>query len=924
MARRGSRAGLLGRENECEALDDLVAGARAGRSGVLVLRGEPGIGKTELLRHLLTRATGCRTIRAAGVQSEMELSYAGLHQLCAPLLAGLDQLPEPQRDALGTAFGLRAGAAPDRFLVGLAALSLIADAGGDQPLVCLVDDAQWLDEASALTLAFVARRLLAESVVLVFAVREPSTGHALGSLPELSVTGLTERDSRTLLDSVVTGPLDERVRDRIVAESRGNPLALLELPRGLTPAEMTGGFERPDAWPLASQIEQGFLRRVQELPYDSRRLLFIAAAEPLGDVTLLRRAAQRLGIDADTAGSHEGAMDLITLGNRVRFRHPLVRSAAYRGADPGERREVHRALADATDARLDPDRRAWHLADAASGPDETVAAELERSAGRAHARGGVAEAAAFLQRATALTPDPARRAQRALDAAQAKLHAGAFEPAATLLAMAAAGPLDELGRARTEVLRAGIAFGQSRGGEAPSLLLAAARRFGRLDEVVLARETYLDAIAAAIFAGRLARGPGLLEVGEAARAAPPARQPQVSDTVLDALTVRLTDGYPASAPMMERALEALCDERLPVQEQLRRLWFGSFIASDLWDDEHWHAAATRHVMVTREAGALSALPDALDSRVFVHLIAGELAAAGSLIEETAAVCAATGNSSTPRLGPLGLAVWRGREGEARTLIDEVLVGAVPRGQGAIVTVTRWYEAVLCNGLGQYPRALAAAREAAAEQREFTWPRYSLAELIEAAVRSGSPDSATDALERLSEATRASGTDWALGVEARSRALLSEGDTAERLYREAIERLGRTRVRMELARAHLLYGEWLRRENRRVDARAQLDIAHEMFSRFEALAFAERARGELQATGAKVRTHTVATPTALTSQEAQIARLAGKGLTNPEIGAQLFISRHTVEWHLRKVFSKLGISSRREIRAIQFDGEATSA
>ncbi|MEW2044309.1 AAA family ATPase [Streptomyces sp. NPDC005476] len=924
MASRGARAGLLGRDSECKALDELVAGARAGRSGVLVLRGEPGIGKTELLRHLLGRATGCRTIRAAGVQSEMELSYAGLHQLCAPLLSGLDQLPEPQRDALGTAFGLRAGAAPDRFLVGLATLSLIADAGGGQPLVCVVDDAQWLDMASALTLEFVGRRLLAESVVLVFAVREPSAGHTFGSLPELSLAGLIERDSRTLLDSVVTGPLDERVRDRIVAESRGNPLALLELPRGLTTAEMAGGFGRPDASPLSSQIEQGFLRRVQALPSETRRLLFIAAAEPLGDVTLLRRAAGRLGIDADIAVSHEGVADLITLGTRVRFRHPLVRSAAYRAAGPSERREVHRALADVTDARLDPDRRAWHLADAASGPDETVAAALERSAGRAHARGGIAAAAAFLQRATALTQDPARRAQRALDAAQAKLHTGAFEPAATLLATAAAGPLDELGRARIEVLRAGIAFAQNRGGEAPQLLLAAARRFGRLDDVALARETYLDAMTAAIFAGRLARGPGLLEVAEAAREAPPARQPQVSDLVLDALAVRVADGSPASASMMEHALEALCDERLPVQEQLRRLWLASIIASDLWDDERWHAAATRHVTVTREAGALSALPDALDSRAFVHLIAGELAAAESLIEEIEAVCAATGNSNPGRVGPLGLAVWRGREGQARTLIDAALAEAVPRGQGAIVTVTRWYEAVLCNGLGQYAQALAAAREAAAEQREFSSPRWGLVELIEAAVRSDSSESAADALEQLSEVTRASGTDWALGVEARSRALLSEGDSAERLYREAIERLARTRVRMELARAHLLYGEWLRRENRRSDARAQLDVAHEMFSRFGAEAFAERARGELQATGAKVRTHAVATPKALTSQEAQIARLAGQGLTNPEIGAQLFISRHTVEWHLRKVFSKLSISSRREIRAIQFEDEATSA
>ncbi|MEU0075851.1 AAA family ATPase [Streptomyces sp. NPDC006332] len=922
MAESSSRAGLLGRQNECRALDDLMTGVRAGRSGVLVLRGEAGIGKTALLRYLLDRA-GCRTVRVAGIQSEMELSYAGLHQLCAPLLAGLDHLPQPQRDALGTAFGLRAGHAPDRFLVGLATLSLLADAGGHQPLLCLIDDAQWLDRASALTLEFVARRLLAESVVLVFAVREPNADEALGSLPELFVTGLTKHDSRTLLDSVVTGPLDQRVRDRIVAESRGNPLALLELPRGLTAAELAGGFGRPDASPLSSQIEQGFLRRVQSLPAETRRLLFTAAAEPVGDVTLLRRAAERLGIDADAAASHADAAELITLGTRVRFRHPLVRSAAYRAAGPNDRREVHKALADATDTQLDPDRRAWHLAAAASGPDEMVAAELERSAGRAQARGGIAAAAAFLQRSATLTQDPARRAHRAVDAAQAKLHAGAFEPAAALLATAEAGPLDEHGRARLDVLHAQIAFAQNRGSEAPSLLLAAARRFERLD-VALARETYLDAIAAAIFAGRLARGPGLREVGKSARGTPPPQPPpRVPDMLLDAIAVRLTDGYSAAVPMMDQILEAFCGEEIPVHEALRWLWLASVLAADLWDDERWHVVATSHVTITREAGALSTLPDVLESRAHMHLLAGELTAAASLIEEVGTVCAATG--STPaRVMPLGLAAWRGREHEARTLIDAIMTEAMPRGQGAAVTVTHLYHAVLCNGLGQYTEALAAAQEAAAHPWEFASPQWGLAEMVEAAARSGSPELATEALEQLSETTQASGTDWALGVEARSRALLSEGDAAEHLYREAIERLGRTRIRVELARAQLSYGEWLRRENRRVDARAQLGLAHEMFSQMGTEAFAERARSELQATGARVRKHPVAAPAALTPQEAQIARLAGEGLTNPEIGAQLFLSPHTVEWHLRKVFSKLGISSRKEIRTTQLVGEATSA
>lgn len=922
MTRSGSRIGLLGRRNECQVLDDLVAGARAGRSGVLVLRGEAGIGKTELLQYLLEHATGCRTVRVAGVQSEMELSYAGLHQLCAPLLAGLDNLPEPQRDALCTAFGLRGGDAPNQFLVGLATLSLLAEAEGDQPLICVIDDAQWLDRVSAQTLEFVARRLLAESILLVFAVREPTAGDILVGLPELPVTGLTNSDSRKLLASVVTGPLDRRVRDRIVAETHGNPLALLELPRGLSTLELAGGFGPPDPPPLSSQIEQGFLRRVQSLPAETQRLLFIAAAEPVGDVMLLRSAAERLGIDVAAAASHADAAELITLGTRVRFRHPLVRSAAYRAASPKERREVHKALADATDAQLDPDRRAWHLACATAGPDETVAAELVRSAGRAQARGGIAAAAAFLQRAAELTPDPARRAQRAVDTAQAKLHAGAFESAAALLATAEAGPLDELGRARLEVLNAGIAFAQNRGSEAPPLLLAAAQRFGPLD-VALARETYLDAVAAAIFAGRLARGPGLPEVGEAARAAPPQQPARVSDMLLDAIAVRLTDGYSASVPMMGRALEAFCDDEIPVQEALRWLWLAGVLASDLWDDERWHVVATRHLTITRRAGALSALPDVLESSAHMHLLAGELAAAAALVEEVGTVCAAIG-SNPARVLPLGLAAWRGREREARTLIDAIMSEAVPLGQGAAVTVTHGYHAVLCNGLGQYAEALAAAREAAAHQWEFASPRWGLAELIEAAVRSGSPESAADALEQLSEATQASGTDWALGVEARSRALLSEGDTAERLYREAIERLARTRVRVELARAQLLYGEWLRRENRRVDARAQLGVAHDMFSEIGAEAFAERARSELQATGAKVRNHVVATHAALTAQEAQIARLAGEGLTNSEIGVQLFISRHTVEWHLRKVFSKLGIASRKEIRTMRLDGEATSA
>jgi DNA-binding CsgD family transcriptional regulator len=911
-------AELLGRGDECQALDDLVTRVRAGRSATLVLRGEAGIGKTELLRYVGERATGCRIVTAAGVQSEMEISYAGLHQLCGPLLAGIEHLPGPQRDALSTTFGLRGGAVPDRFMVGLATLSLLAEACQDQPLVCLVDDAQWLDQASALTLAFVARRLLAEAVLIVFAVRVPSTGESLAGLPELFVPGLSERDSRTLLDGAVAGPLDDQVRDRIVAEAHGNPLALLELPRGWDAAEIAG-FARPGSRPVAGEIEEGFLRRVEALPAEARRLLVAAAAEPVGDGMLLRRAAERLGIVVDAALERAEASELVTVGARVRFRHPLVRSAAYRASDPRSLREIHQALAEATDARLDPDRRVWHLARAAEGPNEEVAAELERSAGRARARGGVAAAAAFLQNAAELTEEPVRRTRRTVDAAQATVHSGAFGLAAALLTRAETGPPDELLRARIDVLRAQIAFAQGRSKEAPPLLLAAARRLEPLD-VPLARETHLEAVSAVIFAGHLARSPGWREVGETARSAPPAPLPSASDMLLDALAVRLTDGYAASAPMIEEVLGVLCDEGVPVEEAMRRLLLAGVIAADLWDLDRWRLVATRHVTVARETGALSELPLALDSRAVVHVFAGELAAAASVIEEVRTVSAAIG-SNQPPFGALALAAVRGHEREARTLIDRTVSGAAQYGQGLGVTVAHCHHAVLCNGLAQYEEAVTAARAAVRHQEEFGAPRWALTELVEAATHSGDQELASDALEQLSVTTQASGSDWALGVEARSRALLSDGEAAESLYRDAIERLGRTQVRVELARTRLVYGEWLRRENRRLDAREQLGIAHQMLTQLGAEAFAERARRELQATGATVRKRTAATPTSLTSQEAQIARLAADGLTNPEIGAHLFLSRHTVEWHLRNVFSKLGITSRREIRNAAFQGAA---
>lgn len=900
---------LRGRDRECAALDRLLDAVRGGESRALVLRGEPGVGKSALLQYVVGSASGCRVARAAGVEYEMELAHAGVHQLCAPVLDLRDRLPGPQRDALATAFGLDAGPPPDRFVVALAVLGLLAEVAEEQPLICVVDDAQWLDKASVLSLAFVARRLLAESVGLIFAVRDPSEMPELMGLDELQVGGLGEDDARALLDSTLPGRLDRRVRERIIAETHGNPLGLLELPRGLTPAELAGGFAIPDARPLTDRIERSFLRRLELFPVETRRLLLTAAAEPYGDVSLLWRAADRLELGPEAAAPAEAA-GLIQLGALVRFRHPLVRSAVYQAASSHERREAHQALAESIDADIDPDRRAWHRAQATPGSDEEVAGELERSADRAQARGGIAAAAAFLERAATLTPDPARRAERALDAAQAKLHAGAFEPAAALLAMAEAGPDDELRLARIDLLHAGIAFAMSRGNEAPPLLLAAARRLEKLD-YELARETYLDAIAAGIFAGRLTRGPDLREIGDAARGAPFPERPRLPDQLLHSVAVRLTDGNAPAAPMMRRVLRALCDEEIPLKDALRWLWLGSVIAADLWDDEGWHVVATRHVTIARDAGALSELPRALDSLAVGQLIAGDLAAAASLFEEARTVCEATG-SKPPRVGPLGLAAMRGQEREARAQIDALIREAVPRGQGAAVAVAHWYHALLCNGLAQYADALTAAQAAAAHQRVGGVTKWSLVELVEAAAHSDAPQLASDALERLSESARASGTDWALGVEARSRALLTEGDAAEKLYRIAIERLSGTRVRFELARAHLVYGEWLRRENRRVDAREQLRTAHDAFSSMGADAFADRARRELVATGETVRSRVDETRDVLTPQEAQIARLARDGFSNPDIGARLFISPRTVQYHLHKVFLKLDISSRNQL------------
>ena len=903
---------LRGRSQQVEALDELLADVRTGHSRALVVHGEPGIGKTALLNHAAGAAADFRVAQGDGVESEMELPYSTLQQLCARMLHRLDRLPAPQRDALSVALGLQSGGAPDRFLVGLAVLGLLSEVAAEQPLLCLIDDAQWLDQTSAQALGFVARRLDAESVAVIFGTRDRAGGD-LADVPELTVRGLSDADARVLLASVIPGRLDEPVRDRIIAESGGNPLALLELPHGVTVAELAGGFGVAGPLALAGRIEQSFLRRIARLPELTQRLMLVAAAEPVGDPALLWRAAGRLGIGTDAVAPAE-ADGLLTVGARVIFRHPLVRSAVYQAAPVGDRRIAHRALAEATDAGTDPDRRAWHRAQAAAGPDEDVAAELERSAGRAQARGGLAAAAAFLARAAELTPEPARRAQRALAAAQATHQAGTPDAALELLSNAELGPLDSLQLAQVKLLRAEIAFAVSRGSEVPPLLLAAAKLLEPLD-VGLARETYLESMWAAMFVGRLASGAGLLEVAQAACAAPASPQPpRGADLLLDGWATLLTQGYPAGTPTLKLAVSVFRSGSLSTEEGLRWLQLACRTAVDLWDDDAWEALSIRHVTLARDAGMLSELPIALNTRVGVHLNAGELAAAASLVDEVEMIIEATGSQIVP-YGAVGLAAWQGREAPATELFEASMKEVLRRGEGVGLTAIAWARAQLYNSLGRYAEALAAAEQASEHPEELFFSTWGLVELIEAAARSGKRQRAADALQRLTESTRACGTDWALGIETRSQALLSDGEVADRLYREAIDRLGRTRVRGALARAHLLYGEWLRRQNRRLDAREQLRTAHQMFASMRADGFAERAARELRATGERVGKRTTDTPDQLTARETQIARLAGEGLSNPEIAAQLFMSPRTVEYHLHKVFNKLKIRSRNQLRVL---------
>ena len=902
---------LVGRRTEGEAVERLLTDARAGRSGALAVYGEAGIGKTVLLEHAHERAalSGFRVETVTGVASESQFALAALHQLCRPLLGDLDALPEPQQVALRVAFGQQAGAAPDRFVVGLAVLNLLTELAEEQPLLCVVDDAHWLDEASAQVLAFVARRVGADRLALLFSLRDPTDDGDLRpftGLPELRLHGLAESDARALLAAAVPVPLDDGVAERIIAEARGNPLALLELPRSAAPTGLVSGFGLPEDVSVPRRIEEGFRQRSKDLPAEAQLLLLLAAAESSGDAATLWRAAATLGIGPGDAGAAEQA-GLLEIDTSVRFRHPLVRSAVYQAATEPDRRRVHGALVAAIDAVVDPDLRAWHRGRAVTGTDEDAAAELERGADRARARSGLAAAAVFLQQASELTPDPARRAGRALAAAGAKEAAGAPASALELLQVAEAGPLDDAQRARLQLLRARSVFQLRRGSEVLGMLLGAAEALAPLDPV-LSRQTYLDALQAA-----LTSGDGVQTAARAALGAPaPPGPPTPADLFLDGLAATCTQGYQAGVPVLRRALEACRDGSGRYSD--RWLWLANRVGAILFEDDLVATLAERQARLARGTGALADLPAALLLHSVTLTLTGELARAAELAAEGTAIAHAIGAVPLPQ-ADLFVAGWRGDDAGA-AVVDAILArAAVEHLDDYAVSIAHYALAVLQNARGDYGPALTAATRAAQGQ-ELTCSNMALPEIVEAATRAGDPARAQAAVEELEMRARVTGGCWGLGLAVRSRALVTAGPGAEEHYLEALDLLERHRLVSYGARTHLVYGEWLRREGRRQDARLQLRTAHRLLTGMGAEAYAERAAKELRATGEHPRRRAAHATDALTTHELQIARLVSTGATTREVAQQLFLSPRTIEAHLRNIFPKLGISSRRQIKDLQ--------
>jgi DNA-binding CsgD family transcriptional regulator len=908
---------LVDREAEVDALERLLAAAREGLSGVLVLTGEAGIGKTALLEHVAEMADDMRVCSVTGVGSEMDLGFAGLHQLLVPFLGGLEQLPEPQRQALASAFGLGESAPPDRFLVGLAALTLLTEAAAEQPVLCLIDDAQWLDRVSAEVLAFMARRLLADRVGMVFAVREGERAVPFEGLSVLRVDRLPREAASELL--AAARPLDHRASEKIIAEAAGNPLALLEFAAEAADGELAGGQIDDQAvaarpLPFGGRLQELYASRVRALPAGAQTLLAVAAADQLGEPEKVWRAAACLGICREVA-ELPAVQELVSWEPRVRFRNPLIRSAAYYAVTTVARREAHAALAAVSDPELDPDRRAWHAAAAAAVPDEQVAAALERSADRARTRGGWASGAAFLERAAALTPEEDQRARRLLGAAEARLVAGDAPTARALLGQAALHLADPADVARARRLDGLSLYAAGQPSEATTALLAAARMLRPLDPG-LARDTLLDAFSAAQFSAQ--PGAAVAEVAAAVRAAPglPGAETTVAGLLLGGFAAMAERRYRVAAERLRRAIVPLTSPEPIPDETLPQFPAIATAATALYDDAARHQIEHRWVAELRERGALSALLATLTVQMEVQVEEGRFDDASATLAEGRALSEATGyHAYLPSFMfvELNALAWRGREADARSLADRLLREfARHNGQSGFLSVHKAL-ARLELGLGNYAEALGHALQTLPQ--EAVPGLGAAAEVVEAGTRSGQQEAALTALEAFTPWALASGTHWALGLLARCRALLADDDHAETEYLLAIAHLRQSRIVPDLARGRLLYGEWLRRQRRRKDARDQLRAAYDTFGRLAMEAFADRARHELRATGEQARKRVVDTAQVLTPQEAQIARLAADGGTNSEIAAKLFLGASTVEYHLRKVFRKLGVTSRVQLSRV---------
>ncbi len=903
---------LLDRLDERAQIDQVLASAAQGMSAVLVLRGEAGTGKSALLDYAVESAGDLGVVRIVGIESEAELGFAALHQILVPYLGDLESLPGPLQQALATAFGIREGGPPDRFLVGLASLTLLSAAATGRSLLCVIDDAQWLDQESAEVLAFVARRLYADAIGMLFAVRDPSGRRiSLEGLPSLDVAGLQPDDARQLLASVATGDVHSRVSDQIVVQTGGNPLALIELGRELAPAQLTGEMSLPEPIPLGRSLQARFRGQAERLPAATQALLLTAAADPTGDLALLWRAGRQLGFDSSSAGPAE-ASELLTVVASPTFRHPLVRSAIYYGAATAERQRVHRVLAAISDPVTSGDLRAWHWSLAITDPDEAVATELEQAAGRARRRGGWAATGAYLTRSAELTPDTPERLRRILAAGQAENTAGAPLRAQALLDSVAGELADPHQAIAAKRLQGAIHFALNQPAQTASILLDGARRIAPLDPGQ-ARAALLDALVATRVSGRLApAGAAGPDIARAARSLPPAPASEVNvgDLLLDADTSLLLDGHEAAAPLLSRAVDAL--QQIPERSPDLQIWtgIGCWAAGALGDDHALYSLSRRLEEAAREHGAVPALSNALLLTGVSELFAGTLGRARALWTERAAIEEALGDNC--RLGEVLLLAWQGHTGTRANAAAEA-DAATQRGLGWKLVYLEYALVVLELGLGRYAQALASAPSGYADNVIVS--AFALPDLIEAAVRSGERAFAQDALDRVARRAAASPTPLALGLLARSRAMLTDGPDAETGYQEAIAHLLQARGESHLARAHLLYGEWLRRNRRRRDAREHLQAAHTMFETMGASAFAERARLELTATGQTARKRIPGYHAELTPQELRVAALAAAGSTNPEIAAQLFISPKTVDYHLGKIFRKLGVASRRELAGI---------